>query len=304
MLLFILVIAFIITMWAIFVSISRPETEAERQHRETLEYLNQNQRALARAREYEREMGKQRAIQSSVVEESERQITRQKISEFIPTQSVENAGFYDYSQNAYKAGINHDKPSLQELLAQGRKNHQLDSNTNYQPTFDDYSKSSSHAMNDFAYHVATDYYVTWRDEYEFNVVGTSHYQHILEKFADPRTEYSQEKEIMAFIQHEPTNPHDENACAVYIQYECVGYLPREDASKFISTLKRLNIPTDSTVAVKAMIVGGWLRANGDMGNFGLYLDLPESIGRISKSISHISFEDSYRKLKTRKSKTS
>lgn len=287
MLILILVMVFIaVIIWAIFVSIPRPETEAERQQHEMLEYLNQNQRALARAREYEKEIEKQRAAQPDVVEESELQTKKRSIKEFTPTQSVENVGFYDYSQNAYKTGINHDKSSLQELLQQGKKNHSLD---NY----------SFESLNQ--YHIVTDYYVAWRDEYEFNVVGTSHYQHTLERFADPRTKYSQEKEVIAFIQHEPANEYDENACAVYIQYECVGYLPREDASKFLSTLKKLNIPTYCTVAVKAMIVGGWLRANGDMGNFGLYLDLPESISRISKCISRISFEDSYQKLKRKKS---
>lgn len=297
--LFFIVGAFVLFVIIVFiVLVSMPSREEIEEIKQRHEYLNQNQRALARAREYEKEMAKQRSAQPNVVEESKPQTKRRRKKEFTPTQSK--------------------KPSLQELLEQGLKNHSLDTKSqktthrsgNYQPPFDGLlkrgwedgsSKSSNHEMNDFSYHVATDYYVTWRDEYEFNVVGTSHYQHILERFADPRTENSQEKRVIAFIQHEPTNPYDKNACAVYIQYECVGYLPREDASKFVSTLKRLKIATNSTVAVKAIIVGGWSRPNGDIGHFGLYLDLPETVSRISKSISNISFEDSYRKLKTKKS---
>nr|WP_246497532.1 HIRAN domain-containing protein [Sphaerisporangium rubeum] len=69
------------------------------------------------------------------------------------------------------------------------------------------------------------------------VAGESHYFPALEKVL--RTSGARELETTAILIREPHNRHDPNAVAVLIQQETVGYLPREDATRYRSLLDHM-----------------------------------------------------------------
>lgn len=109
-------------------------------------------------------------------------------------------------------------------------------------------------------------------EFEFDIVGESHYQDALSRIAGPKTEEGVEWYCEAELRPEPSNPHDRNAVAVMIQGLKVGYLAREDAMAWKRALANTGRP-DAPTLVDAVIVGGWRRPGGDEGSFGVKLDL-------------------------------
>jgi hypothetical protein len=109
--------------------------------------------------------------------------------------------------------------------------------------------------------------------YEFDIVGESHYQDVLEAICGGRTEDSAEHFTQAFLYLEDSNPHDKLAVRVDIGGRTVGYLSRKDARSY---RKQLNQLGHGRILCKcdAMVVGGWRRSRTDEGNFGVKLDLP------------------------------
>jgi hypothetical protein len=109
-------------------------------------------------------------------------------------------------------------------------------------------------------------------EFEFEIVGESHYQDALNRIAGPKTEEGVEWYCEAELRPEPSNPHDINAVAVMIHGLKVGYLAREDAMAWNRALANTGRP-DAPTLVDAVIVGGWQRPDGREGSFGVKLDL-------------------------------
>ncbi|WP_366928655.1 HIRAN domain-containing protein [Paracoccus saliphilus] len=112
-------------------------------------------------------------------------------------------------------------------------------------------------------------------DYEFDIVGESHYQAELTSLAGPKTEEGVELECDAVLMAEPSNPYDANAVAVLIEDKKVGYLSRADAARWTTQLDRMGW-VGERVLVEALIVGGWLRKRRvkvDEGSFGVKLDL-------------------------------
>ncbi|MDR6431007.1 HIRAN domain-containing protein [Brucella pseudogrignonensis] len=103
-------------------------------------------------------------------------------------------------------------------------------------------------------------------EYDFNVVGESHYQRALEDIAG-RSDESAEYYCTAKLIPEPTNEYDKRAIRVDIDSRPVGYIPRDVTSDFH------NILNGRSAAVDAVILGGWERGRRGDGHFGVKLDV-------------------------------
>lgn len=105
----------------------------------------------------------------------------------------------------------------------------------------------------------------------FDVVGESHYQPALRKLRNGR-HMSTDNDFIADIVAEPDNPHDPNACAVYIEGLKVGYLPRDAAADFHQQVADMGVAGTWRFQTKAKLSGGW----GDRPMVGVLLSLPKS----------------------------
>lgn len=105
----------------------------------------------------------------------------------------------------------------------------------------------------------------------FDVVGESHYQPALRKLRNGR-HMATDNDFVADIVAEPENPHDPNACAVYIEGLKVGYLPRDAAADFHQQVADMGVTGAWRFQTKAKLSGGW----GDRPMVGVLLSLPKS----------------------------
>ena len=114
----------------------------------------------------------------------------------------------------------------------------------------------------------------WRGsgDFDFEVVGESHYQDALTSICGGYCEEGHEYACTATIIPEQNNRYDKNAVAIYIRGQKVAHLSREDAAEYRADLRSAGL---GLVAVEcdAMIVGGWDRGARGMGHFGVKLDL-------------------------------
>jgi len=110
-------------------------------------------------------------------------------------------------------------------------------------------------------------------EYDAPIVGESHYQRVLEEICVGRSEEGVEKYVDATLVLEDSNPHDNMAVRIDIEGKTVGYLSRDDARSYRQRLKEDGHPSLTGVC-SAVIRGGWDRGGGDVGHFGVFLDLP------------------------------
>lgn len=104
----------------------------------------------------------------------------------------------------------------------------------------------------------------------FDVVGESHYQPALRKLRNGR-HMATDNDFVADIVAEPDNPHDLNACAVYIEGLKVGYLPRDAAADFHQQVADMGIDGTWRFQTKAKLSGGW----GERPMVGVLLSLPK-----------------------------
>ena len=110
-------------------------------------------------------------------------------------------------------------------------------------------------------------------EYRLPVVGESHYQRTLKKICGGRTQEGVEKYVDATLVLEDSNPYSNTAVRVDIQGEPVGHLSGDDARSYRKRLEEAGHPRLEGVC-SAVIRGGWDRGGGDVGYFGVFLDLP------------------------------
>ncbi len=103
-----------------------------------------------------------------------------------------------------------------------------------------------------------------------HAVGESHYQDALLAVVGGRTRHSVEHTCLAELCPEPTNPYDDEAIAVQIGGQCVGYLSRADARTF-RPLVDSAIASAGRATVEACVRGGWDRGAGDVGHLGVVL---------------------------------
>ena len=96
------------------------------------------------------------------------------------------------------------------------------------------------------------------------VVGVSHYQDALRAITGRAGDEEMRAEKVAQFVPEPDNPHDPNAIAVHIDGRLVGYLSREENTRWRDVLAG-----NHAVGAEAMISG---RAGIDV--MGVFLRLP------------------------------
>lgn len=111
----------------------------------------------------------------------------------------------------------------------------------------------------------------------FDVVGESHYQPALLHAAIRKTiDGPMRPLVTAQLVAEPTNVHDPHAVQVLVEGDCVGYIPRDSTGPFRQMLGRFE-SAGTPATARAWITGGWHRAFGDEGHFGMKLDLDQDL---------------------------
>lgn len=109
-------------------------------------------------------------------------------------------------------------------------------------------------------------------DYDFEVVGESHYQGALQSLAGDHGNRSPDKECQAVIIPEDNNRYDKNAIRIDIDGRTIGYLSRDDAPRFRRRLGAKKIGIQPT-RCNAMIVGGYLKKSGERTSYGVRLDI-------------------------------
>ena len=109
--------------------------------------------------------------------------------------------------------------------------------------------------------------------FEFPIVGESHYQHNLEAICGPRKEHGEALEIEACLILEDHNQYDSNAIRVDIAGRTVGHIKKEWAPQLRAQLKVIDRPKPYKITCNAKIVGGWSNKKSQ-GFYGVQLDLP------------------------------
>lgn len=115
--------------------------------------------------------------------------------------------------------------------------------------------------------------ITVEGSEDVDVVGTSHHQQALLEVTGGRRRYGgAHVATVATLVPDPGNPHDADAVAVTIAGRVVGYLSHADA---LRCRRRIDdaIASWGRATCAASIVGGWERAHGDVGSFGVRLRL-------------------------------
>lgn len=109
-------------------------------------------------------------------------------------------------------------------------------------------------------------------DFSYEIVGESHYQHVLESICGGRTEDGADMLVEAKLVLEDSNQYDNQAVRVDIEGKTVGYLSKSNARQY---RKYLHQAGHGKVIGRcaAEIVGGWDRGGDDRGSFGVKLDL-------------------------------
>lgn len=105
---------------------------------------------------------------------------------------------------------------------------------------------------------------------DFDIVGEGSYQDALGKLARDSDSH------VAHLRPEPENQFDSNAVAVYIGYDKVGYLPKDDAKAYVHELNSAGIH-GFMFACPAYITGGFKKDDGARAHFGVKLGIKDPI---------------------------
>jgi len=107
--------------------------------------------------------------------------------------------------------------------------------------------------------------------FSYDLAGESHYQEALERIVGGHRSAAVYFRVIAVLSSEPDNSHDANAIVIRINGEKVGYIGKRDNVSLRRQLDALGVSGD--VQCRAEIAGGWDHGGGDIGKFGLKLDL-------------------------------
>lgn len=107
-------------------------------------------------------------------------------------------------------------------------------------------------------------------DFDLQVVGESHRQEELKRVAGPYTNDGRRVQELAVMMPDESNPHDSNAVMVRIGAVRVGYLDRENARLWREEVFATGV---SGAGCQAIITGGWDRGRGDIGMYGVRLDV-------------------------------
>jgi hypothetical protein len=106
-----------------------------------------------------------------------------------------------------------------------------------------------------------------------DVAGESFYEESFAALCGERTIEGIRVEVTAQMELCDDNPHDNRAVRVTIQGYPVGHLSREDARAFRRLIRYGSLAEHEVFECAALIVGGWDRGEGELGHFGVRLDL-------------------------------
>ena len=119
---------------------------------------------------------------------------------------------------------------------------------------------------------------TLAPDIQVGVVGESHHQDDLLALTGGRRTWSgAHREVLARLEPLDDNPFDPQAVAVRIEDRLVGHLPR-DAAPVYRPIIEGSIQSSGVASCRAEIRGGWERAQGDVGRFGVVVFLPRPAG--------------------------
>ncbi|HVM34542.1 MAG TPA: HIRAN domain-containing protein [Actinomycetota bacterium] len=104
------------------------------------------------------------------------------------------------------------------------------------------------------------------------VKGESNYQDALDAICGGKCEAGHGRKVLAVLQPEPENPYDSNAIAIHVDGKLVGYMPKQAAAEY-APIAQLLASKGKVGAGRAFIKGGWRRADGDEGEYGIELEL-------------------------------
>ena len=110
-------------------------------------------------------------------------------------------------------------------------------------------------------------------QFDIDVAGEANYQDNLEAICGGRTPDGEDRIVDATLILDDANPYDPNAVRVDIEGQTVGYLSRDVAPHFREHMAKLGHQATS-FQCRANIRGGWDRGGGNIGNYGVWLDLP------------------------------
>ena len=109
-------------------------------------------------------------------------------------------------------------------------------------------------------------------EFDFPVVGESHYQEALRKIVGDHGDDAPKQQFVANLIPEDNNSHDKNAVRGDIADMTVGYLSRDDAPSFRRRLDRKGLKGRTTTC-QALITGGFILKDGNLAHYGVQLDI-------------------------------
>jgi hypothetical protein len=106
-------------------------------------------------------------------------------------------------------------------------------------------------------------------------VGESYYLEAFEAICGPRTIQGEHRSVVAVLLREPSNPHDPNSVAVYVEGRKVAHLSRAHAIEYRALVEEIEA-RGHYAACAALIRGGWDHGDGERADYGIWLDLPAS----------------------------
>lgn len=116
-------------------------------------------------------------------------------------------------------------------------------------------------------------FIKGREHFQVNVAGESFYPDSFAALCGARTRNGIAFPARAQLTLDDANPHDKNAVKVTVDGHQVGHLPRGAAKAFRRTIRYGELAVHEVFECAALINGGWDKGGGDVGNFGVRLDL-------------------------------
>src|SRR5688500_10073309 len=100
-----------------------------------------------------------------------------------------------------------------------------------------------------------------RGEFPLACVGESHYQAAFERLCGPRDHDGENREVVALLWLEDSNPYDPDAVRVEVNGHVVGYLSRPDARAYRELLSATGC--SDSLQCRGLIRRGWERGQRD-----------------------------------------
>jgi len=118
-----------------------------------------------------------------------------------------------------------------------------------------------------------DVFIESDGHYELEVIEESQYQRHLKVLSERYSKNGGDRELIAKLHYENTNPHDKEAIRVVIDGRTVGYLSSKGARLFRKRIEKVR-PEGIIISCNAEIVGGKRVGLFKKTDFGVWLDLP------------------------------